>query len=73
MPSPPEPRPGAAQPNRKCEKIWTLPAIVGSLQSLSWKHGGVGYVERAAYALPLIHEYPRNNHLIILYLNLSSR
>jgi hypothetical protein len=25
MPSPREPGPGAAQPNRKCERFWTLP------------------------------------------------
>src|SRR5262245_21169950 len=26
-PSPREPGPGAAQPNRKCERFWTLPSI----------------------------------------------
>jgi transposase-like protein len=25
VPSPRKPRPGAAQPNRKCERVWTLP------------------------------------------------
>jgi hypothetical protein len=28
VPSPREPGPGAAQPNRKCERFWTLPRIV---------------------------------------------
>jgi hypothetical protein len=37
VPSPREPGPGASQPNRKCERFWTLPIVIvcmiGSLQS----------------------------------------
>jgi hypothetical protein len=33
VPSPRKPRPGAAQPNRKCERVWTLPPFEFLLES----------------------------------------
>jgi hypothetical protein len=35
VPSPREPGPGAAQPNRKCERFWTLPPPHAVLSSCS--------------------------------------
>ena len=40
MPSPREPGPGAAQPNRKCERIWTLPSQVKDSATLNGSIAG---------------------------------